>query len=262
MKLKIDENGHAVLDDGKPVYVHDDGKELPYDAVHSTATIKRLHAEAKAHREAKEQFEAQLKAFEGLDPDAARKAFETLKDVENNRLVDAGQMEKVKQQMQEAFDQKLRGVEAQYKPYVEKLSQVEGQLHGERLSAAFGRSQFIKDKVAIPVDFVQSKFGSHFSVGEDGRIRAKGADGSTVLSRAKPGEEAGFDEALELFVEAHPQRDYILKGTGASGGGANGSRTGADGKRTVTRAAFDAMDPAEQSSVASAAAKGAAVIVD
>ena len=28
MKLKLDENGNAALSDGKPVYVHDDGREV------------------------------------------------------------------------------------------------------------------------------------------------------------------------------------------------------------------------------------------
>lgn len=27
MKLKLDDQGHVVVQDGKPVYVHDDGKE-------------------------------------------------------------------------------------------------------------------------------------------------------------------------------------------------------------------------------------------
>ena len=30
MKLKLDENGHAVLENGLPVWVADDGKEIPY----------------------------------------------------------------------------------------------------------------------------------------------------------------------------------------------------------------------------------------
>ena len=68
MKLKLDENGHVVVQDGKPVYVHDDGKEVAFDALQTVATITRLNGEAKTHREAKEQFEAQAKAFEGLDP--------------------------------------------------------------------------------------------------------------------------------------------------------------------------------------------------
>ena len=54
MKLKVDEKGNAVVVDGKPVYVHDDGKEIPFDALSTIATIGRLNAEAKGHREAKE----------------------------------------------------------------------------------------------------------------------------------------------------------------------------------------------------------------
>ena len=32
MKLKLDDNSHVVVFDGKPVYVHDDGKEILFDA--------------------------------------------------------------------------------------------------------------------------------------------------------------------------------------------------------------------------------------
>lgn len=64
MKLKLDEQGHAVLQDGKPVYVHDDGKEVAFDAPATVATITRLNGEAKVHREGKEAAEKALKAFE------------------------------------------------------------------------------------------------------------------------------------------------------------------------------------------------------
>ena len=38
MKLKIDEQGHAVLQDGKPVYVKDDGAEVAFDVTGTVAT--------------------------------------------------------------------------------------------------------------------------------------------------------------------------------------------------------------------------------
>src|SRR5674476_814050 len=96
MKLKLDDAGAVVLADGKPVYVHDDGKELPFDAA-TVATIARLNAEAKGHREGKERAETALKAFEGLeDPVAARKALETVKNFKDKQLVDAGEVERVK----------------------------------------------------------------------------------------------------------------------------------------------------------------------
>ena len=68
MKLKtvtIDGKVYAEVDGDKPIYIHDDGKEMPHDAPHSVATIARLNNEAKTHREAKEAAEKALKAFEG-----------------------------------------------------------------------------------------------------------------------------------------------------------------------------------------------------
>lgn len=76
MKLKLDENGNVVVQDGKPVYVYDDGKEVAFDALQATQKIAQLNSEAKAHREAKEAVETKLKAFDGLDAQAARTALE------------------------------------------------------------------------------------------------------------------------------------------------------------------------------------------
>lgn len=73
MKLKLDENGNVVVQDGKPVYVYDDGQEIAFDAMQNMAKISQLNAEAKQHREAKEKAEALLKAFDGLNADDAKK---------------------------------------------------------------------------------------------------------------------------------------------------------------------------------------------
>lgn len=252
MKLKtIDVNGttYAEVQDGKPVYEADDGKVVAFDAPYTNATIKRLNAEAKAHREAKEAAESKLQGFAGIDdPEHARKALETLRNLDDKKLIDAGEVEKVKREAKEAFD---RQFEAQYKPIEQERNALKSQLHSERLGTAFGRSKFIAEKLAVPVDIVQARFGNHFAVGDDGKILAKGPDGNPLYSRARPGEEAGFDEAMEILVEAYPYRDSILKGSGASGGGAGGSRS-ADGKRTITRAQFGSMSPAEQSTIAKA----------
>lgn len=47
MKLKLDENGYVVVQDGKPVYVHDDGKEVAFDAPQTVQKISTLNGEAK-----------------------------------------------------------------------------------------------------------------------------------------------------------------------------------------------------------------------
>jgi soluble cytochrome b562 len=247
--VTIDVNGetYAKIQDGKPLYEADDGKPVAFDAPHAAATIKRLNGENKAVREAKEAAEAKLSGFAGIDdPEHARKALETLRNLDDKKLIDAGEVEKVKREAKEAFD---RQFEAQYKPVEAERNALKSQLHNERLGTAFGRSKYIADKLAVPVDIVQARFGAHFGVGDDGRIVAKGPDGNPIYSRAKPGEVADFDEALEHLVEAYPYRDSIMKGSGASGGGAGGLRS-ADGRRTITRAQFDTMSPAEKSTVA------------
>lgn len=103
MKLKLDENGHVVVQDGKPVYVHDDGKEVAFDAPQTVATITRLNGEAKTHREAKEQFEAQVKAFEGLDPVKVKEALGIVQNLDAKKLVDAGEVDKVKTEITDAL---------------------------------------------------------------------------------------------------------------------------------------------------------------
>ena len=171
-------------------------KVVAFDAPHASATIKRLNAESKAQREARETAEAKLQGFAGIDdPEHARKALETLRNLDDKKLIDAGEVEKVKREAKEAFD---RQFEAQYKPIEAERNALKSQLHNERLSTAFGRSKFIADKLAVPVDIVQARFGAHFGIGDDGKIMAKGPDGNPLYSRARPGEEAGFDEALEL----------------------------------------------------------------
>lgn len=39
MKLKLDANGNVVLQDGKPVYILDDGREVAHDAAATVAKI-------------------------------------------------------------------------------------------------------------------------------------------------------------------------------------------------------------------------------
>lgn len=240
MKLKLDAEGRAVLSDGKPIYVHDDGKELPFDAPATVATIARLNSEAKGHRERAEAAEAKYKPFEGIeDPAAARKALETVKNLDHKKLVDAGEVEKVKAEA-------IKAVEDKYAPIVKKAEGLEQQLYAEKIGGAFSRSKLIADKFAIPADLVQARFGSLFKI-EDGKTVAFDQAGNKIYSRTRPGEVADFEEALEMIVDQYAYKDQILKGSGASGGGASGGGSqGAGGKKTVNRAAFDAMNPADR----------------
>ncbi|MDO9929636.1 hypothetical protein Q7432_11575, partial [Glaesserella parasuis] len=94
MKLKLDENGNVVVVDGKPVYIHDDGKEIPFDALQAMQKISSLNAENKQHREAKEKAEAELKKFDGIEDVAkAKEALKTVENLDAKKLIDAGEAE-------------------------------------------------------------------------------------------------------------------------------------------------------------------------
>lgn len=248
MELKLDADGHVVVQDGKPVYKHTDGKEVPFDAAATVATITRLNSEAKGHREAKEAAEAKLKPFEGIDDaESARKALETVKNLKDGELVSAGKVEEIKAAAKKAAEEQ---VAAAAKSHAEALKNAEserdrfkGDLYSEKIGGAFSRSKVISEKFAIPADLVQARFGSNFKV-EDGKTVAYDAAGNRIYSRAKPGEIADFDEALETLVDAYPYRDQILKGTGASGSGARGSNGLGGGAKTMPRSQFEALDPA------------------
>lgn len=254
MKLKIDENGHVVVSDGKPVYVKDDGSEVAFDAAGTIATISRLNGEAKAHREGKEAAEKALKAFEGIeDPEAARKALGTVANLDAKRLIDAGEADKVRAEA-------IKAVEAKYAPIVAERDTLNASLVREKIGGSFSRSKFIADKLAIPADLVEARFGQNFKV-EGDSVVAYDHHGNKIFSPSNPGEIAGFDEALGILVQNYPHRDTILKGAGGSGSGAPGAG-GQAGQRTITRSAFSAMNPAEQAATAKEAGAGKVQITD
>lgn len=237
MKIKtveIEGKTYAEVQDGKPVYVGDDGKEVAFDAPGTVATISRLNGEAKSHRERAETAEKTLKGFEGIaDPAAAIKAMETIKSFDDKKLIDAGEVEKVKAEA-------IKAVEEKYKPVVEERDGLKKSLHQEKIGGSFARSKFISDKLAVPVPMVEKTFGEHFSL-EDGKMVAKDSNGNAIYSKSKPGELADFDEAMEIIVEASPYRDNIMKGLQQNGGGAKGGNGGGNAAKTMSRAEFDAM---------------------
>lgn len=222
MKLKtieVDGKTYAEVQDDKPVYVHQDGKEIAFDAAGATSTISRLNREAQGHREAKETLEKQVQAFEGItDPDAARKALETVANLDDKKLIDAGEVEKVKQEVSKAYQGQLDEVNA-------VKQELEQQLYSEKIGGSFSRSKLIADKFAIPADLVQSHFGKAFKV-EDGQVVAYDEHNQKIYSRENPGALAGFDEALEILVDTYPHKDSILKAPGGAGMGSNSASNG------------------------------------
>jgi len=239
MKLKtieIEGVTYAETESGMPVYVDDDGKTTTYDSVAMHASIRNLNHESKTQREAKEALETQIKAFEDIDPEAARKALETIKNMDGKKLIDTGEVERLKKEITDSFQKKLDDSNTENES-------LRSQYSSEKLNSAFASSDYIKEKLAVPSDMAQATFAKHF-VFKDGKINPVDVNGNPIYSDSNPGDVATFDEALEKIVKQYPHRDSILKGSGHNGSGAE--PPGAGGKRTITRKQFEGLSPTEQ----------------
>lgn len=233
-----------VNEQGLPLYIHDDGKEVGFDAVHAIQKISSLNAEAKTHREAKEAAETTLKGFEGLDAEKARAALTTVGNLDAKKLIDAGEAERVRN---EAIDSVKQTYETQLGQLTQDRDTYQQQLHGELIGGGFARSKFANEKLAVPTDMVQAMFGKNFKV-ENGKPVAYDDKGQKIYSRTNHGDEAGFDEALEILVGGYQHKDSIIKGSQAGGGGYQNNNGGSGGGKSMSRQSFEQLNPADKAS--------------
>ena len=108
------------------------------------AAVVRAAAESDTYK----QLDQLMDVFERVRVDYVDKT-------DDKKLIDAGEVEKVKKEAREAFDQQLAAMENKHKPVATERDSLKNELHQEKLGGAFGRSKFIADKLAIPVDLVQ-----------------------------------------------------------------------------------------------------------
>lgn len=248
---KLTEDGKAVeLKDGNPIWIDANGGE----GVLSGDTIARLNGEAKTLRVRAETAEASLVPFKDLDPAAAKKALDLVKNIDAKKLIDAGEVEKLK-----------NDIKAEFNSQVTELTNANQKLTTDyndlRVNSVFAQSDFIRDNIAVPRDMFEASFRNNFKI-VDGNIQVFDKSGNRVMSKAKLGEHAEPEEALSILVDQHPQKATILKANNNSGGGNNGGGGNRGGTRTITRNAFNALTPAEQAHTAGEAGKGVVTIVD
>lgn len=225
LTLKL-EDGHPVLQDGKPVYVNEDGSEVVFDANTAFTRISELNREAAKHRTANKELKAKT---EGLD-------LEGLRDLQQKSM----SAEQMLLAQKSALEDAQRRMESQERKHREVLRKMV-------LGDQFTRSKFIQERLNVPPELVEAFFGKNFNVEEDGdgnpTIVAK-QNGQPILSRARPGETADFDEALLILTESYPNRDRILKTPSSTGSGSKGGfGTSTIGKR------ISQMDAVEKATV-------------
>lgn len=238
MPYKYDAQGNIVTqgegDKKFPFFVHPDGREAVLDGDNTIATIARINGEARAHRVDKEAAEAKLRAFDGIeDGEAAKKALETVKNLGAGELKTAAQVQEIKdaaaRSATEAVAAATRAAEARERALTEEKTKLTADLNNHIIGGSFAGSKFIADKLAIPADIAQKVFGDRFKV-DGGKLVPLDPTGNPIFSATRHGEHADFEEALQVMVNAYPNKEMILRGTGASGSGAapNGGAAGKD----------------------------------
>lgn len=250
MKLKtvaIEGKTYAETRNDFPIYVDDGDKEIEFDAETVLGKINAHATESKVHRKKLEDAEKALKVFEGLDPDKARNALKTVENIKDGELIAAGKVEEIKTAARVAAEER---VAAANKAAHEALEAAKAdneklfkQLHAEKIGGSFARSKYIAEKTLLPGPAAEKIFGDYFKI-EDNKVVAYGPDGNKVYSRAKPGSDAEFEEAIEVLVDLYPFRDNILRGAGSGSGARPANGAGGSGGKTITRNEFDKLDPA------------------
>lgn len=248
---KMDANGHIELKDGNPIWLDANGGE----AVLAGDTIARLNGEARDLRKRAETAETALTPFKGIDPEAAKKAIDLVKNIDAKKLIDAGEVDKVRAEISGQFTAQLTEKD-------KAIADLNDNLNGLRIDNIFNQSPFIRENIAVPPDMFQATFRKNFKIGADGKPEAYGRDGNRIMSKKNIGEYADPDEAIALMVDQHPQKDTILKAPGHSGTNNNGGGGGRANQRVVKRVDFDKMVPSEQANLAAKAATGEVSIVD
>lgn len=248
---KMDADGKIELKDGNPIWVDANGGE----GVINGDTIRNLNGEAKTLRTRAEAAEAKAKAFEGLDAAAAKEAIDKLSKIDQAKLIDAGKVDEVKAQITAQYTTQLAEKD-------KALSALQTSYDTERINNLFSGSDFIRERVAMPRDFFEANFRNNFKIEQDGKIAAYDKSGNRVMSEKNIGDFADPNEALELLVNRHPQKDAILKADTGNGTG-NGGNGGTRGQgRFMKRSEFDKLDPVKQSEAAGRMGKGELQIVD
>lgn len=230
MKLKLDENGNAVLQEGVPVWVDDNGTELAYDVSKLLSKLSAVNAESAGRRKELDDLNAKFKQFEGIDPEKARSALETVANYDAGKLIDAGKVEEVKRQLGEVYKRDLDATKEALakaeKDYSEKLNAKDTAIRNLLVKGVFESSQFLKNDTVLPPEIAYSYFGKYFEVKEeDGQFKIVPAEDDTLALTLVEGSTP--EDVLKKIVDKCPFKDRILRDTLPGGSGAT--------KPTVTR---------------------------
>lgn len=224
LKTKISKADFDKLPDAlKTEYIEDgDGYKLDADYEDVTGLKAKRDELLKEIAETKKA----MKAFEGLDPAAAKEAIEKAAKAEEEGLAARGEYETLKKKLEERHADELAKANAER----DKLL---GNLKRERLQNYLVEKGVLADRAAYALVDINDQI-------------ELASDDSGFSLRLKGG--IGDAKELETVVEGLKAKSaFLFKADGASGSGASGSdNTGGSTAKTMPKAQWDALGVKEQ----------------
>lgn len=130
--------------------------------------------------------------------------------------------DKIAKDLTQKYNLEKEDYEKLLKDQYEKISKQDANIFKLMVADKFNTSKFVKDKLSRSPREAKLLFGNNFKVevAETGDQMVYGfLDGEKINSLEKPGNYAGFEEALMIMVNSDPDKDSLLKGSGKSGTG-------------------------------------------
>jgi hypothetical protein len=169
----------------------------------------------------------------------AKQALDTVANLKDKEIVDAGEVEKIKKGVADSYESRIADISKSHAEALKKatddLESKDAAIRRMVVEGAFQQSKFLREKTVLLPEFAYNTFGKHFKVEEEGdkiKVSAVDADGNAVFSLKNPGEHAGPEEAIEILISNHPQKDSLLRGLpGGSGTSSSNRVIGNDWKK-------------------------------
>lgn len=238
-KLKLDGDGHVVLENGMPVWITDEGSEIAYDAPGLFASVAATRTERDAAKTRAKEAEAILRKFGSNDAEYA-KSLERIalaSKIDESKLVASDKLEEAVNLRLQPFVAERAAEKAAAEA---ALAQKDTQLRSVLLSGKFATAEFTKKLYPTP-DMIEAKFGAHFKI-ENGEVVAYHDPACTnkIYSKKDPSKSADFNEALETVVTADPNFKRWAKPNAANGGNAVGGEGSSAGGADTSALSPDA----------------------
>lgn len=247
LALALDKAEWAKLaKDVQAMYVEKDGKyalDLPEGVEEVKGLKSALEKERAAAKTSGDLLKETLKRFEGIDPEEVRKILDKLGSDEERQLMKDGKIDEVvarrMQRVTAAHEKAIKAAAEQTAAAAARADKFASQVLDNHVRQAATKAGLHPNAV----DDALFRARTIFKLDENGEARQLDTDGKPVLGKNGKDPYAPT-EWLEGMKETAP---HWFPAGGSGGGATGGNKTGAGGAKSIKRAEFDGLNPADKS---------------